>query len=583
MKRRNFIKTTVATSAFLTSNSVFGIYNMSQLDLSNEAPIDPIIPIRIFPDHEQENISQIIKLREQYGFRRFMYLGPSKTVRFSGFPNRDVYLKIGEKILELNNILSPYDIEMGWECSATIKQGPGAPYQFVTGIDGRISDISFCPLDTDFMEVLSNNISTVVSIAKPFMVIMEDDYTARHAGYGCFCPLHLAEFSDRQNKNYSREDLLKLFSTVTPESIRLRRAWAELMCDSLTNLAGLIRQKVDTIAPDTRILLCQPGSADIEGDMTESVTKAFAGNTKPAVRLYGTDYGSDSAERLPEIIFHVLYNAQRLPENFELYHESDQFPHTRFFMSASKIKSLMTAAFAYGLDDSRFHPVQNTDNYLEEKGYVNMYSNEINRFNALKAAVKNCRVEGCEIMYDPFEHIIDAYGAKGTRRYAWANVTGRLGIPHTSKNGKVKMVSGNVVDLMSDDEISKLLSGSVFLDGKAAYKLCKKGYKDLIGADVLPGVEPKFLYEGVRDDAGISDIEGSIMYNLLIFVVATEGGSYVMLKPAKSAKILTDFLDADENPVTPGMMRFENKLGGRVAITAFDLNNNSSSAVINYK
>ena len=33
----------------------------------------------------------------------------------------------------------------------------------------------------------------------------------------------------------------------------------------------------------------------------------------------------------------------------------------------------------------------------------------------------------------------------------------------------------------------------------------------------------------------------------------------------------------------PGMIRFENKLGGRVAITAFDLNNNSSSAVINYK
>ena len=31
------------------------------------------------------------------------------------------------------------------------------------------------------------------------------------------------------------------------------------------------------------------------------------------------------------------------------------------------------------------------------------------------------------------------------------------------------------------------------------------------------------------------------------------------------------------------MIRFENKLGGRVAITAFDLKNNSSSAVINYK
>lgn len=583
MKRRNFIKTSAAGSAFITSNGLFIFRGGDEPENLPDELIDPIIPIRIFKNHEEKIVPQMIELRTRYGFRRFVILGPNKTVRFSGFPGPEVYADIGELILRIKKNLAPYDIELGWECSATIKHGPGAPYQYLTGLDGRVSEISFCPLDSDFRKVLTNNITTVVSIAKPFMVIMEDDYTLRHAGFGCFCPLHLAEFSKGQQHDYAREDLLKIFSEVTPESIRLRRAWAELMRDSLAGLATFIRQKVDTIAPETRILLCQPGNADVEGDFTEAVTKAFAGKTRPAVRLYGTDYGRDHAENLPEKIFHALYGSLHLPSDFELYHESDTFPHTRFFMSSAKIESLMMAAYAYGIDDSRFHPIQNTDNLLEEVGYSKMYVRERKRFNALKAAVKDCKVDGCEIMYDPFEHIVDAYGKGGTRRFAWANVTGRLGIPHTASDGKVKMVSGNTVELMSDETIVELLSGSVFLDGKAASSLCKRGFKDLIGADVLPGFPPNFLYEGIRESADFQDINGKIMYNFLLFFVATEGGSFVQLKPFENANIITDFLDDEEKRITPGMITYQNKLGGRVAITAFDLDNNSSSAVINYK
>jgi hypothetical protein len=253
-------------------------------------------------------------------------------------------------------------------------------------------------------------------------------------------------------------------------------------------------------------------------------------------------------------------------------------------MSGAKIKSLMTAAFAYGIDDSRFHPIQYTDNPLEELGYANMFTREKNRFNALKTAVKDCSVVGCEIMYAPFEHIVEVYGESNNRPYAWANVVARLGIPHTASNGKVKMVSGSLLEIMSDDAITELLRGSVFLDGKAAYSLHKRGFSEMIGADVMPGGDPKFLYEGLSDTADFQDIKGSIMYNFLFFgPVGTEGGSYFQLNPLDGAKILTNFMDGEEKPVTPGMIRFENKLGGRVAITAFDLKNNSSSAVINYK
>lgn len=243
----------------------------------------------------------------------------------------------------------------------------------------------------------------------------------------------------------------------------------------------------------------------------------------------------------------------------------------------------MTAAFAYGLHDSRFYTLQTTDNPLEENGYVEMYRKEANRFNVLKASVKGCSVQGCEIVYDPFEHIVDPYG-KSTKRYGWANVTGRLGIPHTAANGKVKMLSGNTVEVLDDARIRELLKGSVFLDGRAAHSLSKRGFAALIGAEVLPGGRPDFIYEGLRNSADYANVSGYLMYNFLLFgSVGTEGGSFYELRPLEASEIITDFLDQNENKVCPGMIRFENSLGGRVAITAFDLNQNSSSAIINYK
>jgi hypothetical protein len=397
--------------------------------------------------------------------------------------------------------------------------------------------------------------------------------------------LHLAEFAKREKRNYSREELAEIFGQVNPQSIRLRRAWAEMSRDSLAGLAGLIREKVDRIAPETRISLCQSGSADFDGDFTEAVTRAFAGKTRPAVRLYGSSYSSDDAASLPSTIFHALYSRQHLPSDFEFLHESDTYPHTRFFMSASKIKSLMTAALAYRFDNSLFYATQYLDNPQEETGYLKMFSEESGRFLSLKEAVKDTQVTGCEILYRPFGHIANPFNGKrpDTPSNAWVNITGRFGIPHTSVNGKVKLISGNITETMSDEEITTLLGGSVFLDGSAAFCLFNRGFGKLIGAEVAPGKGADFCYEGLRDSRNFSNIKGSLMYNLIFAPAGSEGGSFYILKPSDKTEIITDFLDAGEKPVIPGMVRFENSLGGRIAITAFDLNGNRSSTVFNYK
>lgn len=552
--------------------------------MKNKSLVDPIVPFEFYANREKEMLAEMLKLKHEFGLRRFFLTGPGLGLRITGFPSNQVYIDLGELLLWVKTELAPHDIEVGWWCAPSLKSGKGT-YQNITGIDGNISEISSCPLDTDFREIFSNNVATVAKIAKPFMIQFEDDFElSNHVGvpFGCFCPLHLEKFGQIQKRYYSREELLNIFEEVTPESIKLRRAWAKLSCESLTSLATLIRESVDLVAPETRMALCQPGCADFDGDMTESVAQAFAGKTRPAVRLFGSSYSSDTGVNLPMIIFHALYSKQHLPEYFELFHESDTYPHTRFFMSSSKLKTLMTIAFSYGLDDSLFYTTQYLDYSTEEDGYSKMFKVETKRFNALKAAVGSCEVEGCEIGYQPFGHTATPYNRKPSLS-GWVNILGRFGIPYTSTGGKVKMISGTNVKLMSDETITKLLKGSVFLDGKAACCLTERGFGELLGATVVLGGKATFCHEVICNLVDLEDIKGRLMYNFIFAPAGSEGGSFYELKPLHDAEILTNFCDPSENPVIPGMIRFKNKLGGRVAITAFDIEDNQSSAIFNYR
>ncbi|MDD4189860.1 MAG: hypothetical protein PHI28_00895 [Mangrovibacterium sp.] len=589
MKRRNFIATSAAGFVFLSAKGVSAMPEIKHAGINHENSIDPIVPFRFYRNRKDFMLGQMVRMKQQYGLRRFLLTAPMEEVRLTGFPSVQVYQEIGELLLEVKNKLEPHGIEVGWWCAPSLRSGKGGAFQYITDLSGIVSETSPCPLDPGFREVFSDYVATVVRIARPFMVQFEDDYELSwqppSVRFGCFCPFHLAEFSKRQGRSYSREQLMGIFRTVTPESMALRRSWAVLSRDSLASLAALIRQKVDRIAPETRISLCQSGMADFDGDFTEMVTRAFAGNTRPVVRLYGTSYSSDDAQSLPENIFHALYSRQHLPDDFEFLHESDTYPHTRFFMSAAKIKSLMTAAFSYHFDDSLFYATQYLDAPLEEEGYCEMFRAERKRWSALKEVVKDCRVAGCEIVHKPFGHIANPYkgGNPGNPSNAWIAVAGRFGIPYTSIGGKVKLVSGNLVTTMDDQEIKEMLSGGVFLDGKAAFHLCEKGWGEWIGADVRPGKEASFCYEGIRSEAGYRNIQGQLMYNLIFAPAGSEGGSFYEMNPLGQAERITDFLDQDEKPVVPGLIRFGNKWGGRVAITAFNLEGNRSSAVFNYK
>ncbi len=565
LSRRNFIWRTIGSTAAITMGTkVFSaekelkeIVGEGNLEESMNI-LDPIIPFEFYPDLEKEMLDYIITLREQYGFRRFLLTGPSKESRYTGFPEKQVFRDLGELILRVKKQLANYDVEIGWWCVTTIRIGKG-PFQSIVRADGSVANEACCPLDADFRKTFSEYIGTVVEIAQPFWINFEDDY---HLSGGCYCPLHLDEFAKREKRYYTRDELVAIMKKKTPEAKRLRHAWGELSRDSLAGLAASVRTRVDQIAPETRLCLCQSGNDEREGNFTEAVTLAFAGNTRPAVRAHGSSYFSDSPLDLPKTVFSPLYQRQHLPPDFEIIHESDTFPHTRFFMSASKLKSLMTAVFAYGLDDSLFYATQYLPNPLEEEGYLKMFQKESRRLSALKLSVQNCKVDGCEIFRKP------------EASSNWVHITGRLGIPHTSEGGKVKLISGDIIDRLSEQEINDLLQGSVFLDGHAALLLSQRGYSKMIGAEVSSRKDTKLhpFYESIRNPEEYKNVHNSWMYNYVWAFNSSNKDAIYQIRPLEGAEIVADLVNSENQSFYPGMVRFENELGGRVAVMAYNLN-----------
>lgn len=599
MQRRNFIKSTALGTFFLSE--IQQLLARTPSDIENESingsslqettiKLATTAPIKLYTNRKEQMYNQLIELKEKYGIARFLFVGPMEEVRFNGFPDKKVYEEIGYQIKDAKEKLEPNNIKIGWWCAPSLRSGFDKRFQYITDIDGSISDTSPCPYDPIFSEEFSNHVATVVQIANPYMVQFEDDYELSHqppaVKFGCFCPLHLKEFSKRQGKTYTRTELLEKFKTINAESIQLRKDWAVLSRDSLISLAKKIRKKVDQINPETIISLCQSGCTDFDGDFTKELTEAFAGKTTPTVRLYGSSYSSDAPFGLPAELFHALYSIQHLPKSFECFHESDTYPHSRFFMSASKIKSLITIAFAYGFDQTLFYLTQYLDNLLEERGYAEMYRKEAPRFLALKNASQDFEVVGCEIMHLPDSHAVVAYqgGRPEMGLNPWINTMGRFGIPYTTKGGKVKMLAGKAIMSLSKTEILSLLKGSLVLDGVAAHCLCEMGYSSYLGVDVQPFKNAiHSCYEGLRNKEEYQNIHGDLQYNWIFAPAGSEGGSFFELIPKAEIEVVTDFLDEYEKPVMASMIRHKNSLGGRILISAFDLAGNFSSTTFNYK
>ena len=549
--------------------------------------LDPMVPINPDMADAQTLASDLRSARERWGLRRFVLTGPHAVNTQFNRTDVEEYRKLGERLAEIRGKLSETDIEIGWWLAPTLRQGRNVPGQHIVDCEGRASD-AVCPLDPGFAKRMTDGIAATCRAGRPFIVFFEDDYELMwHRGMnglgGCFCERHLAAFAERYGKRLSAAEIAAAFRKRTTENEPLRRTFAETQKASLVQFAQAIRRAIDSVDPAIRTCLCQSYRVDLDGDTTEAIARALAGGTRPAVRIYGAKYNNENqAVKLPQTLAHTAWSAATLPKDIELIHESDPYPHNRFFSAASFLGSEIACAFMCGVSDSYLYCSQYLDDPFEDGGYADWFNRNRQRLEVVRDFRAKARPVGVRVSFDPKEHYLVREPAPGKKLDSLADGTyflGKLGFPYVAIGGDVTILSAQSIEQMSDDEVRRELSGGGLLDGAAALALSKRGFNDLMGVAPTQVERLPVTKERILPAAGCIRRGKYVNCWLLDPVGGVEASVLLKLAPLPGAEAWAEYVGPDGEAVAPSITYFRNVLGGRVAVLSQGLSGNRSSSI----
>ena len=554
---------------------------------SASVPLDPMVPINPDMADVKTLAADLRSARERWGLRRFILVGPHAVNTQFNRTNEESYRRLGERIAEVRGNLAGTDIELGWWLAPTLRQGFGVPGQHVVDCEGHNSD-AVCPLDPGFTARMTAGIAETCRAGKPFIVFFEDDYElAWHRGMnglgGCFCGRHLAAFAERYGKHLSAAEIAEAFRNRTAANEPIRRAFAETQKASLVAFASAIRRAIDGVDPKIRTCLCQSYRVDFDGDTTEAIARALAGGTRPAVRIYGARYNNENdAVKLPQTLAHMAWSAATLPGDIELIHESDPYPHNRFFSAASFLGSEIACAFMCGASDSYLYCSQYLDDPFEDGGYADWFHRNRRRLETVRDFRAKAHPVGVRVSFNPKEHYLVRVAASGRKIDFLSDGTyflGKLGFPFTPVGGDVAILSEQSVAQMSDAEIRHELSGGVLLDGAAALALSARGFNELIGVEPTRVDRLLVTSERILPASGCRRRGKKVNCWLLDPVGGVEANVLLQLKPLPGAEVWAEYVGPDDDVVAPSMTVFTNALGGRIAVLSQGLSGNRSSGI----
>ena len=551
--------------------------------------LDIITPIKIEMDwpNAQELVQTLLEQKERYGITRFALAAPSLGWKTEGFPPLSHYEKLAQLFVQVRDAAKAEGISCGFLNMLTVRSGGG--FDPIICANGSAAPAASCPLDPAFQAAFAKANARFAELAEPEFIFFEDDYSIAAQTkniYGCFCQRHLAAFAEITGKLYTREELLEIFEKKTPEGYALLQQWQQLMGDSMVALSQAVRREVDKKTPQIPIGTMQPFGGDRDGNMTERVARALAGpNHTPFSRIFGAVYcDTQNAKHIPEFLHHTLYSRQHIPGDFCFYHESDTYPHVRFFLSATKMRAIMGAAQSFGLDGATFQTAQILDDRNEEQAYGKMYTREKERFCEASRISKQCSVKGVQISYDPFWNMVEGAGSQPF----WTRTVAQFGIPYTTENASVAFWDYRQAKYEPHERVMEQLSKGLFLDGQAAKALCDRGYGQYLGVQLGDNVAEGILS---MDDAAREVIlppfdgysRGKNMAAAQVYSVRRNGAPLQIKITDPKVETVTQVVNFRKEPVTPGMVRFENELGGRVVVMGMTLEKNQSYALFNYR
>jgi hypothetical protein len=458
--------------------------------------------------------------------------------------------------------------------------------QPMVGENGIVSPITACPLEPEWQEQLGDFFAAIAKRVAPTAIWVEDDWRLHNHEPemnfgGCCCPLHLKRFSDIVGKTVSREELLS--NVLAPGKPHpWRSIWLDLWRDTMLEPAKYLENRVHMANPDVELALMSsvPDIHSVEGRDWTALSKTLSPQHPLQLRPHLPPYTETRAlTTTPSVTRQTIAYA---PAGTVIYPELENSPRCgRYSKSArySAWECLHSACYgSRGITINHFDMMGN--GIALDRTFGRMLSAIKPRLDALSELNLDDRnAEGVDILALPevSRHADssrrDSFFGLNKPSQLWSDVFYLLGISHRITTsiaaGRVIAVSGQTMNALPDETLRQLLSGQLMLDAEAAEILLRRGFGEFTGvrsANWRTLNDSGYAYEEILSD----DID---CYGLSRPRMSAQRCSMRLwvLEPADNADVLTMVHRFDHKGISPGMLKFRNKLGGKIITLAYPL------------
>lgn len=493
----------------------------------------------------------------------------SMTLVPEGNPPENKAKILGDRFTAFRRAYQGDRAQLGILAQATIGHGyvpdEPAPFQQIVRPDGSLA-YQMCPLNPAFQAYIRDTIRHLAAL-RPAFIMIDDDFRLLTGRNGCFCPLHLNETGKRLGRSLTRPELVQLLADE-----QVARLYDTVLLDSLLQLAGVIRDAMDETDP------ALPGSfCTCYGDVRHAgpIAGRLAGQGQPrVVRINNARYLSPEMRSFPIRMYHGAAQIASLDGDIRALAETDTCPQNRYSTAAALLHAHYTGSILEGCHGAK-HWITRTRAYQPASGAA--YRAILGRYQAfyetLYQAVQISQPDGYAAAALPSASFFNAAPRHGDRcgsEKTWGALLGVLGLPcNFIRMPKLPvMMTGEDVDLFSDQDLRELVETGLVLEGSAAEKLCRRGFSAGIGVVAEP-------YQGPRVSAerwGQRMLAPDTTYTRLL-PLSQATRVHATLLHRKSG------VHESFSEIGPAATSFTNDAGGRVAVLAasFGTSNKLSS------
>lgn len=456
-------------------------------------------------------------------------------------------------------------------------------YDFwLTSADGSCLHNLPCPMDPKLDAYIDLFFGKLAATGADYLY-MDDDlrYMNNTVGnsLGCFCPLHLKRFSELTGKEWDA-DTLKEAVLNDPE---LRRTWVRFNGARLEEIASRIGRAAKRATPAVRVGLMVPcvNGIPLSGNDLVKTAENIAAGSRTLLRPCIGPYQDYNRKMVFAGLYHLEMTRKIFGDSADYTPEIETSPSTAVSKSATVARLYMMQGLLNRMNAPLFTTVGYCgDTPFLEPRYPRMLKESMPFFRSvLRHAPEPSSRRGIGLFSNlnaPLQYEAPVKNITGLYFPACVlhDILDSAGLPHTYEKSPVSFLCGIHAAALSEREAEEVLSGGIFLDALAAEILVGKGLGSLIG---VTSVTP--LPYAAAEQCVMPEIFGSYAGSYMQSRIA-QPGTIRRLVPEPGAEEVTGFADHDLKHLYPAVIRFRNRLGGRIAVLPYEIRETADNVAV---